>query len=183
MRTLLKPNRRQLLSGAGAAAGALLLNQSGLNAQAAPNKTVVFTHTTVVTTASVHDDVALAVNGKMIAAIGPTDAILKTYPDAEVYDGSGKALLPGLINCHAHLAATLARGFNEDFGFPNSAKLAIQPNSLFSNEEATLMVVVGALESHPLREHHGGRECGKHWQIRRSVGADGAALGVRGIRH
>jgi cytosine/adenosine deaminase-related metal-dependent hydrolase len=55
--------------------------------------------------------------------------------------------LPGLINCHAHLAATLARGFNEDFGFPNSARLAVQPASLLQGEEATLMVTVGALEA------------------------------------
>ena len=73
--------------------------------------------------------------------------MLKRYPDAEVYDGRGKALFPGLINCHAHLAATLARGFNEDFGFPNSARLAVQPGSLLQGEEATLMVTVGALEA------------------------------------
>ena len=90
---------------------------------------------------------ALAVEGNVIAAIGPTDEVLKSYPQAEVYDGRGKALFPGLINCHAHLAATLARGFNEDFGFPNSYRLAIQPNSLLSREEATLMATVGALES------------------------------------
>jgi hypothetical protein len=64
-----------------------------------------------------------------------------------VYDGRGKALFPGLINCHAHLTATLQRGFNEDFGFPNSAKLAVQPASLLQGEESTLMVVVGALEA------------------------------------
>jgi len=111
------------------------------------SRTVVFSHTTVVTVDAVHDDVALAVEGDKIMAIGPIDTILKTYPNAEVYDGRGKALLPGLINCHAHLAATLARGFNEDFGFPNSARLAIQPTSLLQGEEATLMVTVGALEA------------------------------------
>jgi cytosine/adenosine deaminase-related metal-dependent hydrolase len=99
-----------------------------------------------VTVDAVHNDVALAVEGDTIAAIGPTDPILEAYPQSEVYDGRGKALLPGLINCHAHLAATLARGFNEDFGFPNSARLAIQPTSLLSREEATLMITVGALE-------------------------------------
>ena len=93
------------------------------------------------------DDVALAVDGDRIAAIGPTDAILKQYPNADVYDGRGKALFPGLVNCHAHLGATLARGFNEDFGFPNSAKLAVQPNSLLQGEEATLMTTIGALEA------------------------------------
>ena len=123
-RSSVNVSRRQLLAGAGAAA--LLLEQSGVQAQATPSKTVVFAHTTVVNVDAVQDDVALAVDGDKIVAIGPTDTILKTYPNAEVYDGRGKALLPGLINCHAHLAATLARGFNEDFGFPNSARLAIQ---------------------------------------------------------
>jgi len=56
-------------------------------------------------------------------------------------------LLPGLINCHMHLSATLQRGFNEDFGFPNSARLAIQPNRLLQGDEAALMVIVGALEA------------------------------------
>ncbi|MFN2445144.1 MAG: amidohydrolase family protein [Vicinamibacterales bacterium] len=140
-------SRRELLAGAGAGAAALLLERSGLQAQAPPRKTVVFSHTTVVTVDAVHDDVALAVEGAEIAAIGPTDQILKTYPQAEVYDGRGKALFPGLINCHAHLAATLARGFNEDFGFPNSAKLAVQPTSLLQGDEGTLMVTIGALEA------------------------------------
>lgn len=90
---------------------------------------------------------ALAVEGDRIAAIGPTEQILKTYPNADVYDGHGKALVPGLINCHAHLAATLARGFNEDFGFPNSVRLGVPPASLLQGEEATLMVTVGALEA------------------------------------
>ena len=90
---------------------------------------------------------ALAVDGDKIAAIGATDAIVKTYPNAEIYDGRGKVLLPGLINCHAHLAATLERGFNEDFGFPNSARLAIRPASLLQGEEGTLMVTIGALEA------------------------------------
>jgi 5-methylthioadenosine/S-adenosylhomocysteine deaminase len=140
-------SRRQLLAGAGAGAAALLLEPSGAQAQPTSSTTIVFSHATVVTVDAVQDDVALAVQADTIAAIGPTDAILKTYPKAEVYDGRGKALMPGLINCHAHLAATLARGFNEDFGFPNSARLAIQPNSLLQGDEATLMVTIGALEA------------------------------------
>ena len=56
-------------------------------------------------------------------------------------------MFPGLINCHAHLGQVLSRGFNEDFGFPNSYRLAVQPTSLVSREEASLMVTVGALEA------------------------------------
>jgi cytosine/adenosine deaminase-related metal-dependent hydrolase len=138
-------SRRELLAGAGAGAAALFVPQRSLRAQTSTR--VVFAHTTVVNADAVQNDVALAVDGARIAAIGPTDRILETYPNAEVYDGQGKALFPGLINCHAHLAATLARGFNEDFGFPNSARLAIQPASLLQGEEATLMVTIGALEA------------------------------------
>jgi 5-methylthioadenosine/S-adenosylhomocysteine deaminase len=140
-------SRRELLAGAGAGAAAVLLEQSGLQAQPASGRTVVFAHTTVVNADAVQDDVALAVEGDRIVAIGATDAVLRTYRNADVYDGRGKALLPGLINCHAHMAAVLARGFNEDFGFPNSARLAVQPASLLKGEESTLMVTVAALEA------------------------------------
>jgi 5-methylthioadenosine/S-adenosylhomocysteine deaminase len=144
-------SRRELLAGAGASAAAFLFEQTGVRAgapaQTAPARTVVFSHATVVTVDNVQNDVALAVERDKIAAIGPTDQVLRTYPAADVYDGRGKALFPGLINCHAHLAQTLARGFNEDFGFPNSARLAVQPASLLRGEEGTLMVTIGALEA------------------------------------
>jgi 5-methylthioadenosine/S-adenosylhomocysteine deaminase len=140
-------SRRQLLAGAGAGAAALLLEKNGIQAQVTPGRTVVFAHTTVVNVDAVQNDAALAVAADKIVAVGPTDSILRTYPNAEVYDGRGKALFPGLVNCHAHLAATLERGFNEDFGFPNSARLAIRPGSLLQGEEATLMVTIGALEA------------------------------------
>jgi 5-methylthioadenosine/S-adenosylhomocysteine deaminase len=140
-------SRRELLAGAGAGAAALLLEHGGLQAQSPPQRTVVFTRTTIVNVDDVQDDVALAVDGNRIAAIGPTDAILRSYPNAEILDGRGKAIFPGLINCHAHMAAVLARGFNEDFGFPNSARLTVQPASLLQGEENTLMVTVAALEA------------------------------------
>lgn len=139
--------RRELLAGAGASAAAVLLAPGGAHGQPTTRRIVIFANTTVVTVDEIHDEVALAVEGDRIAAIGPTDQILKTYPGAEVYNGRGKALFPGLINCHAHLAQTLGRGFNEDFGFPNSARLAVQPNSLLQPGEATLMATIGALEA------------------------------------
>ncbi len=141
-------SRRELLAGAGAGAAALVLAQSGLRGQTPPRATtIVFSHVTVVNADAVQDDVALAVERDRIVAIGPTDEILARYPGAHIYDGRGKALLPGLINCHAHMAAVLERGFNEDFGFPNSAHLPIQPASLLKGEEGTLMVTVAALEA------------------------------------
>jgi cytosine/adenosine deaminase-related metal-dependent hydrolase len=146
-RTSIEISRRQLLAGAGAGAAALMLEQRGVQAQQPASRPVVFSHTTVVTVDAVQNDVALAVDGDKISAIGPNDSILRNYQSAEIYDGRGKAIFPGLINCHAHLAATLERGFNEDFGFPNSARLAVRPGSLLQGDEGTLMVTVGALEA------------------------------------
>jgi cytosine/adenosine deaminase-related metal-dependent hydrolase len=168
-------SRRDLLTAAGAGAAALWLEPRGVEAQPAPGRPVVFSHTTVITVDAVQDDVALAVDGATIAAIGPTDAILQRYPNAEIYDGRGKALCPGLVNCHAHLAATLERGFNEDFGFPNSARLSVRPASLLQGNEETLMVTIGALEAirtgtTTLVENSGG------------IGRHAAALAKTGLR-
>src|SRR5690349_11046424 len=134
--------RREVLAGAGAGAAALLIDPSAVFAQPAP-RAIVFRNTTVVNADAVQNDVGLAVVGDKIAAIGPTDQILKNYPNADVIDGRNKAIFPGLVNCHAHLTAVLQRGFNEDFGFPNSAKLPVQPASLLQGDEASLMTVVG----------------------------------------
>ena len=112
--------------------------------------TTVFTQTTIVTAdagRTVLHDRALAVDGDVIAAIGPTEELLRAYPQAEVYDGRGKALLPGLINCHAHLTATLNRGITEDCGFPPNLHLPVAAHSLLSAEELTVMALLGALES------------------------------------
>jgi cytosine/adenosine deaminase-related metal-dependent hydrolase len=140
-------SRREWLAGASAGAASLLRESRPVSAQTPARRTVVFTNTTVVTVDNVRDDVALAVVGDSIAAIGPTAEVLKAHPGAEVYEGRGKALFPGLINCHAHLAQALSRGFNEDFGFPNSYRLPVALNSLVSREEQTLMAVVAALEA------------------------------------
>jgi len=145
------PGRRSLLIGAGVALGASLLPKTRVIAQTRRDDSAatVFTHTTVVTNdpdRRTLRDVALAVEGDVIAAIGDTDELLERYPQAAVYDGRRKALLPGMINCHAHLAATIAKGFNEDYGFPNSLVLEESPASLLSSEEATVMSTLAAIE-------------------------------------
>src|ERR1044071_5387515 len=140
-------SRRELLGGAGAVAAALIVEPRMLGAQPNAPRAIVFRNTTVVNADLAQNGVALAIVGAKIAAIGPSDQILKNYPNADVIDGRNKAIFPGLVNCHAHLTAVLQRGFNEDFGFPNSAKLPVQPASLLQGEEASLMTVVGALEA------------------------------------
>jgi cytosine/adenosine deaminase-related metal-dependent hydrolase len=140
-------NRRELLAGTSIGSAALFLDQGSGAAQPTTGRPVIFTHATIANADAVHDDAALAVVAGKIAAIGPSDTVQRQYPNAEIYDGRGKAVLPGLINCHAHLRETIGRGFNEDFGFPNSAKLKVRPESLLQGDEKTLMVTVGALEA------------------------------------
>jgi len=141
--------RRELLVGAGAVMVAGTLPDAPLTAQEDTETDTVFIHTTIVTNDSERRtlrDVALAVRNDLIAAIGDTDEVLERFPRAKIYDGRRKALLPGLINCHAHLSATIAKGFNEDYGFPNSLNLEESPAALLSSDEATLMSTLAAIE-------------------------------------
>src|SRR5690348_6740721 len=87
--------RRELLAGAGAGAAAILFMPNGAEAQtqAPQGRAIVFTHTIVANPDLTQDDVALAVVGDRIAAIGPTDDILQKYPNADQYDGRGKVIL------------------------------------------------------------------------------------------
>jgi len=157
-------SRRIFLAGTGAAIGASALSACSATGQPGAGSVVaaqgsmgtdtnsgavVFTDTTVVTNDAQRrtlKNVSVAVDNGVIAAIGDRAEILSRFSTAEIYDGRRKALLPGLINCHAHLTASIARGFNEDFGFPNSLSLPESPASLLSSEEATLMSVVAAIE-------------------------------------
>src|SRR5262245_59003657 len=84
--------------------------------------TTVIHHTTIVTgerAPSVHFDAAIAIENDLIAAIGPTDEVMASFPNAESIDGRGKMVLPGLANCHTHFVRILARGISEDQSAPN----------------------------------------------------------------
>ena len=83
----------------------------------------IIENTTIVTCdpgQTVLHNAAIAIKGNRIATLAATPQVRAMYPDAEVIDGRGKAVFPGLINCHAHLTANLFRGISEDFGFPSS---------------------------------------------------------------
>ena len=91
-------------------------------------------------------DSALAITGQHIASIGPTDDVLASYPNVQVVNGRGKAVFPGLINCHAHLTANLFRGIAEDFGFPSSFSFPEDVREMVSDEETEIMALLGAIE-------------------------------------
>ena len=90
---------------------------------------------------------AIAVRDSSIVALGPSAEILAQFPEAEVVDGSGKAVFPGLVNCHTHLLATADRGILEDFGFPTTLRFPTSTRALLSVEERQVIATLGALEA------------------------------------
>jgi len=110
---------------------------------------IVIRDTTVVTSdaaRTVHHDAAIVVDADRIAAIGPTEEIDRRYPGAERVDGRGKAVFPGLVNCHTHLWLTVARGIQEDFGFPSTLRFPTTVQAMLSPEENAVFAMLGALE-------------------------------------
>ena len=52
-------------------------------------------------------DAAILIDGERIVAAGPRAAVIASLPpDVERLDGGGRVVLPGLIDCHDHLAHT-----------------------------------------------------------------------------
>ncbi len=112
--------------------------------------TTVIANATIVTGdagRTVRHDGGVAISEDRIAAVGPTEEVRQAHPDAEVVDGRGKAVFPGLVNCHTHLLATGDRGILEDFGFPTRLTFPVSARSLLSAEERQTLAVLGVLES------------------------------------
>ena len=85
---------------------------------------IAIRNTTIVTAdaaRTIHHDATLVIDGDRIAAIDPTNRTA-SQPATDVIDGRGKAVFPGLSNCHTHLHLTHSRGIQEDFGFPSSLR-------------------------------------------------------------
>ena len=57
---------------------------------------------------------AVAIDEGVIVAIGDAAAIEADYPAEEVLGGSGRVVMPGLVNGHSHAAMTLLRGVADD---------------------------------------------------------------------
>ncbi|GGP24823.1 TRZ/ATZ family hydrolase [Silvimonas amylolytica] len=64
--------------------------------------------------ATVLTDHALVLQNQKIKAVLPVSQALQQHPDAERRHLPQHALLPGLINLHAHSAMTLLRGYADD---------------------------------------------------------------------
>ena len=112
--------------------------------------TTVIANATIVTgdpARTVLHNAAMAISEDRVASVGPTEEVQQNHPGAEVIDGRGKAVFPGLVNCHTHLLATGDRGILEDFGFPTRLTFPVSARSLLSHEERRTLALLGTLES------------------------------------
>lgn len=59
---------------------------------------------------------AIAIEGSRIVAVGPTEAVAAAHPAPTVIDARRKAVLPGLVDCHAHAGHGLVKTMGGDDG-------------------------------------------------------------------
>ncbi|MFP6679737.1 MAG: amidohydrolase family protein [Dehalococcoidia bacterium] len=112
-------------------------------------KTVIANATVVVGGAdrNVIYDGAIAIIDDRISQVGTSKSVLASNPEVEVINGLGKAVFPGLINCHAHLVNVLSRGITEDFGFPPDLPFPVGIYSLVDDDERNALATLGAVEA------------------------------------
>ena len=112
--------------------------------------TIVISDTTIVTCdarRAIYYGAGLVVEDGRIVAVGPTSEVEAGYPDAERVDGRGRAVFPGLVNCHTHMLATADRGILEDFGFPTTLRFPTTGRGLLDPDERNVFALLAAAES------------------------------------
>ena len=57
---------------------------------------------------------AVLIQGKLIKDLGPSDEMVKKYPDEEKIDAGGKILMPGQICSHTHFYGAYSRGLSNN---------------------------------------------------------------------
>ncbi len=84
----------------------LLLMSPAALAAAPPVDTTLITHVRVIdgTGRPPIEDAIVTIIGDKIASVGKTRVAVGAAPNARIIDGSGKTVIPGLINAHGHLA-------------------------------------------------------------------------------
>ena len=75
-----------------------------------------------------------------IAKVPPKEA------PAEIIDGTGMVLMPGLINCHTHLATSVLRSFCDEVGLSEAMELQLQKEAKMDSRIAKAAVTLSAAE-------------------------------------
>ena len=75
-----------------------------------------------------------------IAKVPPKDT------PAEIIDGTGMVLMPGLINCHTHLATSALRSYCDELGLTQSLELQLQKEAKMDSRIAKAAATISAAE-------------------------------------
>ena len=93
---------------------------------------------------------AVAVEGQLIAGVGPQAEIVEQFPESKIESFGDAIILPGLINTHTHLELTALRGYLEneesDF-FAWLRKLTIARLNLLTPDDIRVSAAWGACEA------------------------------------
>ena len=80
---------------------------------------------------------------------GKISYIGKTVPEgqpATIIDGTGMVAMPGLINCHTHLASTVLRSFLDDISSREALEQQLQKESKLDKRSAKASALLGIAE-------------------------------------
>ena len=65
---------------------------------------------------------------------------------AEIIDGTGMVLIPGLVNCHTHLATTLLRGYTDELTLTQALEAQLQKEDKMDSRCAKAAALLGIAE-------------------------------------
>ncbi len=92
---------------------------------------------------------AVLIEKDKIVAVGKTSDLTEKFPEANREDFGEAVLMPGFVNCHAHLEITAMRGFLDDAdGDFYSWLIALTKTraEILTEEDVKLAAIFGALE-------------------------------------
>ena len=111
---------------------------------------LLLTHGSVVTVDDerrVIEPGAVAIDGDRIVAVGPADE-LAGWSAARTVDCSGRAIIPGFVDCHSHLFQSLARGLGDGLALWPWLNEFMWPYAFSINaQEAKVAAMLGAAQA------------------------------------
>ncbi len=111
---------------------------------------IVLTHGTVVTMNGRREilrDGAVVIEGNKIVSVGKTEKIKPKYMADVELDCTGKLVLPGLVDCHVHLAQALIRGCADDLSLVPWLRERVHPmQGTYSPKDGELSTKLCCLE-------------------------------------
>ena len=102
-----------------------------------------------VTVVTMNERMEVLFGGYIGIADGKIVFISKVPPKeqpATIIDGTGMVAMPGLINCHTHLAATVLRSFSDDFSAAEALEAQLQKEARMDSRCAKASALLGIAE-------------------------------------